>query len=76
MKKIEMITRYQEYAIETHLKEFFEDLTEEEKEEKKQLYIKGNMKNTTLKKAKELYRKAEEYFAQKIDSEDTRKESN
>jgi len=76
MKKIEMITRYQEYAIETHLKEFFEDLTEEEKEEKKQLYIKGNMKNTTLKKAKELYRKAEEYFAKKIDSEDTRKESN
>ena len=76
MKKIEMITRYQEYAIETHLKEFFEDLTEEEKEEKKQLYIKGNMKNTTLKKAKELYRKAEEYFAKKIDSEDTRKENN
>jgi hypothetical protein len=34
------------------------------------------MKNTTLKKAKELYRKAEEYFAKKIDSEDTRKESN
>ena len=48
MKKLEMITRYQEYAIETYLKEFFEDLTEEEKEEKKQLYIKGNMKNTTL----------------------------
>lgn len=76
MKKLEMITRYQEYAIETYLKEFFEDLTEEEKEEKKQLYIKGNMKNTTLKKAKELYSKAEEYFITKIDSEDVRKENN
>ena len=76
MKKLEMITRYQEYAIETYLMEFFEDLTEEEKEEKKQLYIKGNMKNTTLKKAKELYSKAEEYFITKIDSEDVRKENN
>ena len=76
MTKLEMITRYQEYAIETHLKDFFEDLTQEETETKKQLYIKGNMKNTTLKQARELYIKAEAYFAKKIVSGDTRKENN